>query len=812
MLRKPLSGLFVLSLVGCSSGAGSPTYGSVADSGPPGSSSDGSVSASEGGVDGAKPPPTEAGVNPEGGITPGSDGNLLPSGVTATWSKRTCSVTIKYTGTGTKVTVAGDFTDWGTSPLPMSGSAGNFTLTVSPGAKLQGGELHGYKFVVDGNWVMDDAAPWRKFDQDCINSAFRMPDCDAAPEIQADALKVTLAGGAGTATVRVRFASATDGAAALKFTALLDGSALPAGAAKLDAAAGAFDLSMSGLAKGKHSLKLTAGDKSGRSALPVDLPFWVEDRDFDPRDGVLYMVMTDRFANGDKTSDKPVGAPLDYPADWHGGDLVGARKVLESGYFEELGVRTIWLSPVNTQVDGAWPGKPGDSHQYSGYHGYWPIKARQVDPRIGGDAALKAFVAEAHKRGIRVLIDLINNQVHEQHEYVAAHKDWFRYASTTCVCGNDAVGCGWSQRPFDCLFDPFLPDINWRVADAEKQFIDDAVSWLADFDLDGFRVDAVKHVEPNSIFDLRATLAQRFEQGGQRVFMVGETAVGEGDKYNFFCQQFNDGYQWIDAYTGQNALDGQFDFPTHHQLREGLLNGSMGFDAVEGVVRKLETKYRPGGMHVRFLGSQDSNRVSSVASGDPGNNCKWSDQCGSNSLPPAVYSDAGVYTKLKRAFTVLYTLPGIPFLYAGDELAQPGGQDPDNRRNMLWIDALADQYMSPTPGAATLSDAQKGMRDWLRAIGKARASSSAITRGKRIPVLAESDLYVVEYRGTGPKDVALVVVNRGAAVSARAVGTLTDHGSATAFSAAAGTGQATLAGDALSVTVGAGESAIFLAQ
>src|SRR5690606_20944094 len=192
---------------------------------------------------------------------------------------------------------------------------------------------------------------------------------------------------------------------------------IPQGYFTLDEAKGAIDFSFTGLAKGKHTLSLRAVDGKGRESEPVDLPFWVEDEAFDWRDGVLYMLLVDRFANGNAANDKPIGDPVHYDADWHGGDLEGAKKVLESGYFEKLGVRTIWLSPTNRQTDEF---HLGDGNQvYSAYHGYWPVKACEVEPRFGGDAALKAFVAEAHKRGIRVLLDLINNQVHKDHEYFA---------------------------------------------------------------------------------------------------------------------------------------------------------------------------------------------------------------------------------------------------------------------------------------------------------------------------------------------------------------------------------------------------------
>ena len=105
------------------------------------------------------------------------------------------------------------------------------------------------------------------------------------------------------------------------------------------------------------------------------------------------------------------------------------------------------------------------------------ISGRAVDPRFGGDAALREFIETAHSRGIRVLLDLINNQVHETHEYVEAHPEWFR---TDCVCGL-SPGCGWSERPFECLFAPYLPDIDWTHPGAQAQFIDDAVFWVEEY-------------------------------------------------------------------------------------------------------------------------------------------------------------------------------------------------------------------------------------------------------------------------------------------------------------------------------------------
>jgi glycosidase len=169
-----------------------------------------------------------------------------------------------------------------------------------------------------------------------------------------------------------------------------------------------------------------------------------------------------------------------------------------------------------------------------------------------------------------------------------------------------------------------------------------------------------------------------------------------------------------------------------------------------------------------------------------------------------------VFARLRRAFTVLYTLPGIPFLYYGDEIGMAGGNDPDNRRNMVWTDALAPLAM----GETTLNGEQQALRTYLQALGTTRARSMALRRGRRIPLLATSDLYVYAYALDDPRELAVVAVNRGAAITSFAVDGLgpTSIGSITAFDAAVGSGTLTLSGARLSLTLGAGEASVFLSR
>jgi glycosidase len=728
------------------------------------------------------------------------------------FGKRSCQLTVRYENTTANVVqLASEFTAWQTNALPMTKTASGFELTLQPSATVQGGILYGYKLIVDGNWILDPGGVYRKIIGGQMNSGLQLPECDLGPALLSEKVVMTATGATSTMGVRVTVQTASDGDSPVSMKASLDRAEIPAGTWKIDTTAGAVDFTLPGLVKGKHTLSLTTVDSKGRQADPVDLPFWVEDEAFDYRDGLLYMFMVDRFANGDKTNDKSIGAPVDYDADWHGGDLQGALKVMQSGYFEKLGVRTIWISPANEQTPNA---ELGDGNQmYSAYHGYWPVKARDIEPRFGGDPALRAFVTEAHTRGLRVLLDLINNQVEDDHEYVTTHPDWFR---KTCQCGDDAVGCGWSERPYDCNFEPYLPDINWNVYGAEKQFISDAVNWISEYDLDGFRVDAVKHVEGNAVFNMRAALTHRFEQGGARIFMVGETAVGEGDNGTFFGETFSNGFEWIDAYTGPTALDGQFDFPTLHNMADGLTSGTMALNDVETQIAKSESSYKPGNHHVRFLNGHDNPRIASVAAQDPKLGCSWSSGCRGDQLPPVNYTDPQVYTNLKRALVVLFSMPGVPYLYSGDEVAFPGGNDPDMRRNMLFEESELTGLEMAKPGGqpAVLTAQQTDLRDWARKLGVARVGSRALRRGNRITLLGtEADFWVYAYQA-GPKEIAIIALNRGAALTRTVAGGSLNLASAgiTSWTSATGNGSLQASGSDVSITLGAGEAALFLAK
>jgi glycosidase len=341
-------------------------------------------------------------------------------------------------------------------------------------------------------------------------------------------------------------------------------------------------------------------------------------------------------------------------------------------------------------------------------------------------------------------MDLVLNHVHEQHPYLAAHPGWFR---TGCVCGTS--GCGWTEQRLECLFHPYMPDIDWSSPAAAEQMIADALFWLERYDLDGFRVDAVKHVEDLSIRHLRAAIAERFEQAGTRYFLLGETAMG----WAGHDLEANDvEYDTISRYVGPDGLSGQFDFVLYHAVAYRVFaNAEHGFLHADFWTRQSLARYPAGSVMTPFVGSHDSQRFLTLAeyqgkSSIPDH--KWPSQ----GLPAAPASDAP-YQRAALAFTWVLSLPGAPLLYYGDEYGEFGATDPDNRH--MWR------------GPSARSPRESALAGTLEKVLRARRASLALRRGGYRTLVAEEDVLVFAREVAG--DVAVVALNRGDAPVTRGI-------------------------------------------
>lgn len=604
--------------------------------------------------------------------------------------------------------------------------------------------LTAYKLVVDGQWQLDPAARLRKYVGDTENSAVRVADCHAPSLTLVHKTLTRPAAGQGRFAATVAFAARVEGdlidGESVRVTLRHDGVDTPL-QASVDAAAQQIALETPPLADGKYTIFVAARDGAGTAAPPLRLVFWSEAEPFDWQDALLYMVMTDRFADGDPHDDPPPTAGVDARADFRGGDLAGVRDAIAAGTFDRLGVTALWLSPFPRNPAG--PSLADDGvHQVMGYHGYWPIAAREVEPRIGGAAALDALVHEAHAHGIRVLADFVINHVHQEHEYARQHPSWFR---TGCICGQQ--GCDWTEHRLDCQFADYLPDVNWTVPEVVAQWSEDAVWWLDRFDLDGLRLDAVKHVEDIAVINLSARIRDEFEAAGTRLFLTGETAMGWND-CGLGCNAGQ--YGTIARYLGPDGLDGQADFVLYHAVPYRVFSSDQhGMIHADYWTRQSQLQYPAGAIMTPYLGSHDTPRFVTLASyrgqdsaHDPSVPFdKWDHIAGA---PP----DAEPYQRLRLGLTWLLTLPGAPLLYYGDEYGEWGGADPNNR--VLWR------------GAGALSTEEQATLERTRALGTARRALPALRRGRYVSFPVESEDVLLFAREGGPGQVAIVALTRAA--------------------------------------------------
>lgn len=664
----------------------------------------------------------------------------------------TCPITLRYVPDrppGAMVHVAGDWNAWSKTAQPLAGPDGQgaykIELRLAPG-------LYAYKLVIGDTWLLDPGNGYRKYDGGIENSGLRVPDCNApALRVAPGSVRLSRPGaGQGSFAAVLDHVPPASGRALCALRATLRSSNDAPGAPARDLSAAELLLSadrrsaevrLSGLADGKYTVTLTpkSGDREGE---PLLLPFWVEASAFRWVDSPIYMAMTDRFADGDPGNNPAPISGVEPTADYRGGDLLGIEKKIREGYFDERGVRALWITPWQTQPAGRFRDQ-SNKYWVSAYHGYWPIKAREVDPRLGGDAALRALVKEAHRHGIRVLMDAVLNHVHSEHEYFkdASKRSWFR---TGCICGT--ANCDWTGKRLECLFADYMPDIDWTVTPASEQFIADTLWWMEHYDLDGLRIDAVKHVEDLAILNLGQRVRERFEQAGTRYYLLGETAMGWVDGS---IAQNREQYDTIKRYMGPAALDGQFDFVLYHAVPyRSFARDDKRFLHVDYWTRASLDEFRGFDM-VKYIGSHDTSRFITLATyrdqspswpGGTAHN-KWDNL----PLPPP---DQEPYDRLYLALLNLLTTPGIPLLYYGDEYGEYGGGDPDNRHFMRF---------------SGLSAREKALDGAMTAVLKARARLAGLRRGDLKTVHLAEDVYAYARPDKDPAGGALVVMNRTAA-------------------------------------------------
>jgi glycosidase len=484
---------------------------------------------------------------------------------------------------------------------------------------------------------------------------------------------------------------------------------------------------------------------------------------FDWRDAVLYFAMVDRFADSDGHADPVPGATggdarTGPSAQYAGGDLRGVTSRMS--YLADLGVTALWISAPyeNRNSAGAAIDPSMDPHMYSAFHGYWPspanvdytdprapVPAPQVESRIGTAADLHAMVDAAHGassangHGIRVLFDYVMKHADTESGLYQAHNDWFvRDNGRFRLCGPENLWDDpyWGTR---CAFTDYLAPFDYDNPAPRAWSVNDAAWWAREFQIDGYRLDAIKNVPIQWLRDVRARMNTEFTSPmGGRFYMVGET---------FAYDDQNLIRSFVDP---TNLLDGQFDFPFKARVCEALFTPAGRLDGFASWMDANAGFYGAGAIMSTFIGNHDIPRAIHFASRQIGD-CRAGSNA-SNGWNPSAFTqptDVAAYERLSLAFAVMLTNPGVPLIYYGDEVGLAGGGDPDNRRMMVFDDAA-------------LSAPQRALRERVRTLARIRAQNPVLGRGARTTLSADQDTWVYRMSGCGAmfRDV-VVAINRG---------------------------------------------------
>jgi glycosidase len=388
----------------------------------------------------------------------------------------------------------------------------------------------------------------------------------------------------------------------------------------------------------------------------------------DLRNTIMYFVMVDRFVNGDTSNDRPTADSTIHPkANNLGGDLQGITQKIKDGYFEKLGINTIWISPITSNAEGAWGlWNKGVTSTFSAYHGYWPTALRSIDNRFGNKAAMDELLKTAHAHNMNVILDYVAHHVHQEHPLYKQKPEW----TTPLYLPDGSMNTEkWDEHRLTTWFDTFLP--TWKFADhaVVEALTDTAMYWVENYDLDGFRHDATKHINE----DFWRTLTKKVkgyqaQHPGRNIYQIGETYGSP---------------ELISSYISSGQMDAQFDFNLYDAAVDAFAKPETNFTNLERVLEESMSYY--GSHHVmgNITGNQDRARFTSYADGS----VQFSEDAKLAGWSRDIQNrDSAGYQNMEMLMAFLMTTPGVPCIYYGDEIGMPGGNDPDNRRMMHFGD------------------------------------------------------------------------------------------------------------------------------
>lgn len=609
-----------------------------------------------------------------------------------------------------RVSVAGSFNGWNPDADRMErDDDGVFRaeLPIPPGEWT-------YKFVVDGDWISDPSNP-RVDTSGYGNSMLTVPGSQREPLVLRYLPKLADAALPGAIHAPLHEGEEWQPGT---LRVIVNNIALPEG--RWTAEGSLIRLKADDAPWARNNFVTVSGatthERIAAETFQIDFP----DAQRGPVDEVFYFPMTDRFHDGDPTNNRPSNDPRVAPlADYKGGDWAGITQKIREGYFTELGVTGLWISPVNENTYNVERESVPPYEYYTSYHGYWPISMTETNKRFGTMEELREMIATAHEHGIAILLDFVSNHVHVDNPLFVENPGL--QSEYDLPDGRKNLRL-FDEHPFTTWFDTFIPTIDYEAnPHALEIMVDNAIWWLKETGADGFRQDAVKHVP----MEFWRTLTTRLldEVPDREVYQVGET-IG--------------GYGLIAEFVGPDLLTGQFDFAGYFTMRDVVAVGRGDMVDLADSVRGALENYPAGTVMSPLLGNHDVARFMAYADGDvlPEGPDKGLP------VPPEV-TDPRSYDKLQLAYAWLAAQAGPPMLYYGDEVGMTGAGDPDNRRMMQWTDYTAEQLAT---------------RDIVGQLFRMRGDSRALRRGH--PEVLHADEETVVMSRSTPGEVVLAVFSR----------------------------------------------------
>jgi glycosidase len=393
------------------------------------------------------------------------------------------------------------------------------------------------------------------------------------------------------------------------------------------------------------NLKINVENSGGSASIDFGLAPLPETKGkyqgFNP-DDVIYLIMVDRFADGDQSNNNPSESAGFYdrnkPRGYHGGDIQGIINNLP--YLKELGVTTIWMTPIYD-----------NSNRASDYHGYGCVDYYKVEEHFGTLEKFRELVDEAHKQGIKIMQDQVLNHTGPDHPWTDNQptpnfingtrqqhlNNVFDIPSLTVPNGDpfraDLTLRGW--------FADILPDLNQNNKETEQYLIQNSLWWIASTGLDAVRLDTFPYIPRSFWSNWNSAIHKQYPT----FTVVGEVLDGRPGVVSFFqggVKRFDN----IDS-----GLDTVFDYPNCYAIRDYFARNKNSLSSIV----EADPGYPKADVLVPFFGNHDIKRFASE---------------------PGATTESAIL-----AYTYLLTMRGTPQIYYGDEIGISGGEDPDNRKD-----------------------------------------------------------------------------------------------------------------------------------